>query len=309
MDLVELRYFVKVAHTGNLSRAGKDLGVSQPALSRAILRLEEELGQPLLERQTRGVMLTDAGQKLLRRAEQILALVDDTRAELVDDGQTGRLRLGAIPTIAPYLLPEVIRRFRQQAPLAQVLVREETTDKLLHRLKQGEIDLALMAAPISAQYLDVQPLFEEELKLVLPAQHPLSTREPITLSMLEQETFVLLEETHCLTGAIVAFCHQRAFQPLMVEHTSQLMTVQELVGLGHGISFIPYMAYERDHDPQRVYRSVAAPQPKRQVVMVWNPYRFQSRLLVRFRECLLDCTAARRGSQGQSQATEGSTTT
>ena len=286
MELSQLRYFLKVAERRNFTRAGEDLGVTQPALSRSIARLESEIGQPVFDRQAKSVVLTDAGRLLHARSEQILSLVSDTLAELTDDGKTGRVRVGAIPTVAPYLLPEILRDFRRRCARAQVVALEETTDKLLHRLRQGEIDVALLAGPVSEPHLDSVSLFDEELLLVLPAGHSLAKQERITLGDLRDHPFVLLDETHCLTGAVVSLCERRSFQPVSVEHTSQLATVEELVSLGHGISLIPQMARRRDRDPRRVYRSISHPRPTRTIVLVWNPYRFQSKLTNRFKECV-----------------------
>src|SRR5262245_6812449 len=140
VEISQLRYFLKVADCANFTRAGEELGISQPALSRSIAKLEEEIGQPVFQRQTRNVVLTDAGRLLQSRAEQILGLVDDTLAEISDDGESGRIRVGAIPTIAPFFLPSVLRRFRDLRPRANVIVLEETTDKLLQRCNQGEVD-------------------------------------------------------------------------------------------------------------------------------------------------------------------------
>jgi LysR family hydrogen peroxide-inducible transcriptional activator len=292
MELHQLRYFLKVAERGNFTRAGEDLGVTQPALSRSIAKLEEELGQPLLERQTRRVVLTDAGRLFQSRAEQIVALVEDAVNELTDDGETGRVRVGAIPTIAPYFLPSVLRAFRDECPRAQVAAFEETTDRLLHRCNQGEIDVALLAAPVTAPHLHAEPLFDEELLLVLPAGHPLEGKKQVLLSDLRHHPFVLLDETHCLTEAITAICRQRSFQPVTVEHTSQLATVEELVALGHGVSLIPQMARRHDDSRRRVYRSLGNPRPKRSIVQVWNPYRFSSRLAERFKACVRDVVRA-----------------
>ncbi len=285
MELSQLRYFLKVAERRNFTRAGEELGVTQPALSRSIAKLEAELGQPVFDRRSKDVALTDAGQLLQSRAEQILALVGDTLAELTDDGEKGRVRVGAIPTVAPYLLPTILREFRTLCPQAQVIALEETTEKLLHRLRQGEIDVGLLAAPITEPHLESKALFDEELLLVLPAGHSLTKFERITLNDLREHPFVLLDETHCLSGAVVAFCQRRSFQPVSVQHTSQLATVEELVTLGHGISLIPEMARRHDHDPRRVYRSLSHPRPMRTIVLVWNPYRFQSKLTQRFKEC------------------------
>lgn len=286
MDLDQLRYFLRIAERQSFTRAAADLGISQPALSRSVQKLEEELGQPVFERRTRSVALTDSGVLLQARAHQVLSIIEDTKAEITDDGHSGRVRVGAIPTIAPYFLPEVLRKFSREFPKASLIVQENTTDALLRGCTQGEIDLAIVALPVPARYLECEELFEEELLLVLPPDHPLVEQDSIRLSDVEPYPFVLLDEAHCLSDQIVAFCRQRAFQPVAVERTSQLAMVQELVSLSHGVSMIPAMARQLDHSDRRVYRSLSGRKPTRTVAVVWNPYRFQSRLITAFRERL-----------------------
>jgi LysR family hydrogen peroxide-inducible transcriptional activator len=286
MEFDQLRYFLRVAELANFTRAAEELGISQPALSRSIQRLEGELGQPVFERRGRSLSLTEAGTLLQGRAQQILSLIDDTKAEICDDGQSGRVRVGAIPTIAPYFLPEILRQFSKEFPKAALIVRENTTDNLLKSCTQGEIDLAILALPVPAKYLEVEELFKEELLLVLPPDHPLVEKENIRLSDVKPYPFVLLDEAHCLSDNIVSFCRERSFQPVAVEQASQLAMVQELVSLSHGVSMIPAMARQLDQSDRRVYRSLAGRRPTRTLAVVWNPYRFQSRLLKAFREQL-----------------------
>nr|WP_236624987.1 LysR family transcriptional regulator [Rhodopirellula sp. SWK7] len=282
----QLMYFQGVAETRNFTHAAERLNLSQSALSRAIQRLEDEVGQPLFERKPRSVELTDAGLIFQSRAEQILLIVEDMKAEISDDGQTGRLRIGAIPTIAPYFLPDLLRQFADQYPKANLVVQEDTTDNLVRRCKQGELDVAIVALPIPAKYVEIDNLFEEELFLVLPPEHPLTQKKQIRLSDIQHEPFVLLNEAHCLSDNIVSFCRQRSVHPLAVERANQLAMVQELVALSHGISLIPEMAKKLDKTERRVYRSLSGVKPKRTVVAIWNPYRFQSQLLIHFREAI-----------------------
>ena len=290
MEIEQLRQFLVVADFQNFTRAAESIGLSQPALSRSIQRLEDELGQPVFERQTRKVVLTDAGQLLQSRAHQILAIVEDTKAEISDDGESGRIRLGAIPTIAPYYLPELLQTFADARARATVTVQEDTTDNLLKRCTQGEIDLAIVALPITTKYLEVETLFEEELHLVVAPHHPLAGKKQVRLADIESLPFVLLDEAHCLSDNIRSFCRQRSFNPVSVERTSQLATVQELVSLDHGVSMVPSMAVDLDDSDRRVYRSIAGTRPMRTVAMVWNPYRFQSQLLENFKQIVRDST-------------------
>ncbi|QDT78366.1 Hydrogen peroxide-inducible genes activator [Gimesia maris] len=286
MEVDQLRYFLRVAERGNFTRAAEELMISQPALSRSIQKLEEELGQPVFERKTRSVALTEAGKLLQSRAQQVLTLLADTKAEISDDGQSGQIRVGAIPTIAPFFLPDLLRQFSAEFPKASLIVQEDTTDHLLKRCTQGEIDLAIIALPVPAKYLEVEELFEEELFLVLPPDHPLVNKPLIRLNDIKSYPFVLLDEAHCLSDNIVSFCRQRSFHPVAVEQTSQLAMVQELVSLSHGISMIPQMARRLDKTDRRVYRSISGNRPTRKIAVVWNPYRFQSQLLLEFRKRL-----------------------
>lgn len=279
LKLEALEQFVAVARHRNFTRAAAELNLSQSALSRSIQRLEEQLGQPVFERKPREVLLTDLGTLLLKRATDILKLVEDTFSELSEAGRRSRVRLGAIPTIAPYFLPGLLGSFAQRHPDISVIVQEDTTEELIKRCSHGEIDLAILALPVAAKHLDVETLFEEELLLVVPSGHPLEMTKRITASSVDAYPFVMLNEAHCLSGNIAAFCRKQAIQPITVERTSQITTVQELVALNHGVSVLPEMARRIDVSGQRSYRSFSGERPMRTVVMMWNPQRYQSKAL------------------------------
>lgn len=276
INLLLLEYFVALARTKNFTRAAAELNLSQSALSRAIQKLEEHLGQPLFERKPRDVTLTEFGELLLERAKQILKLVEDTFTELSEAGKRGRIRLGTIPTIAPYFLPGLLSSFAKARPDISVMVQEDTTENLIKRCGQGEIDLAILALPVIAKHLEVEPMLDEELLLVIPNGHPLATAKSITMAAAEPFPFVMLNEAHCLSENIASFCRRKSAQPVIVERTSQLATVQELVTLNHGVSIVPEMARRIDNSEQRQYRSFSGEKPVRTIAMMWNAYRFQS---------------------------------
>ncbi len=284
MELFQLRYFLKVVELGTFTRAAEASGVSQPALSQAIQRLEDELQQPVFERLGRRVELTDAGRMLLPRATQAVQLVDEARESITDDGESGHIRVSAIPTIAPYLLPRLLGEFAREFPRVQFDVQEDVTTEVVKSLRHGETDVALLALPFDATHLEVAPLFEEELHLVLPADHELIERKRITLQTLREYPFILLDEAHCLSDNVISFCHRKAFQPITTGRFAQLATVLELVALGHGVSLVPEMARVIDNDNRRAYRSLSGERPTRRIVLCWNPYRFQSRVQKRFIE-------------------------
>ena len=220
------------------------------------------------------------------RAQEILAIVENTKAEITDDGQTGVIRIGAIPTIAPYFLPTVLRTFARAYPRASVQVVEDVTARMIQRCDEGDLDLAIAALPIATKYLKVEELFEEELYAVVAARHPLARKQNVTIDDLKPHPFVLLDEAHCLSGQIVSYCQKRSVQPVAMERTSQLATVQELVALDHGVSMVPAMAQRLDASKRRTYRSISGATPTRKVVMIWNPYRFQSKLLGGFKDSM-----------------------
>jgi LysR family hydrogen peroxide-inducible transcriptional activator len=286
MEIEQLRQFLKVAEHSSFTHAAEELRITQPALSRAVAKLEDELGQPVFERQTRKLVLTEAGELLRTRARQIVTLIEDTKAEITDDGQTGRLRVAAIPTIAPFFLPKVLQTFGRAFPKSTVVVHEDTTENLLREVSDGAVDIAILALPVDSQYLEIEQLFEEELLLLLSVDHPLVEKKQIRLSDIESLPFVLLGEAHCLSDNIISFCRQKSFHPVSVGRTSQLAMVQELVSLNHGISMVPAMAQVLDTSDRRVYRSLTGTRPTRKIAMVSNSYRFQSLLLRNFMQQL-----------------------
>jgi LysR family hydrogen peroxide-inducible transcriptional activator len=280
MEIQQIRYFAKLAELGNFTRAAEACNVSQPSLSQQISKLELELGQPLVERLGRGTRLTGAGERFKSRADEILRLIDDAHASVIDEPDAGNLTLAAIPTIAPYFLPAVLSKLAKAAPRAQITVREETTQDTLHLLAEGQVDLAVLAMPIKQENLHVEPIMTEELQLVVPKTHPLAKQPKIGFKDITGEPFVLLHEAHCLTGTTLAFCQRHAFTPLVTARIQQLAMIQELVRLGHGVSMIPKMAADADKSPQRVYRSLTGDKPTRTVALAWNRMRFQTKLFM-----------------------------
>lgn len=288
MDIGQLRYFSKIVEHRSFTRAAQDFSVSQPALSQQIAKLERELGQPLFERQGRSIRLTPAGQVLQTRAEEILNLVDDAKLEITDDGQTGRICVSAIPTIAPYLMPIVLDGVGGQFPRANFSISEDTTEMMLGRCSRGDVDVGILAMPAKEKYLTVEPLFEEELVVALPVDHPLGRRTRISLKDISDEPFVMLSQSHCLVDVIDRFCNQKHLQLSVVSRVEQLATVKQLVALGHGLAFIPQIATHDDLEGRIVFRSLRGEKPTRQVAICWNPYRYQSQLLSNFIKGLME---------------------
>jgi len=283
-DLQQISNFLAVAKAGNFTSATAENGISQPALSRSIQKLEKTIGEPLFERQPRGVKLTEIGSFLLVRANQIRDLVDDTFAELNEASNRVQIRLAVIPTIAPYLLPTVLKKFRGRHPEIKIQVQEDTTQNIVRRCKDGEVDLAILALPVNEKYLETESLFEEELVLVIPKGHALEKKKRIRLSDIQEFPFISLDQQHCLSDNIAEFCNRQSIAPVTIERTNQLTTIQELVALQHGISIIPAMAQQLDKSKQRVYRPFADEKPARTIALLHNPYRYEHRFVALFKQ-------------------------
>ena len=289
-EFKQLSWFRAVADEKNFTRAAESLGVSQPSLSRAIQKLESQLEQPLFERRPREVVLTETGERFYIRAIQIIDLVDDTFSELSEAGSHGTVRIAVIPTIAPYLLPRLLKTFASANPNVSIIVQEDTTKNILSRCKHGEVDLAILALPISVKYMEVESLFEEELVLVVPNGHELEKKKTIGLKDVQEFPFVMLDQAHCLSDNIASFCQRQSMEPVSIERTSQLATVQELVSLSHGISMVPKMAEAIDNSDRRVYRSFSGEKPMRTIAMLSNPYRFETKWIKLFKDHLRSTT-------------------
>jgi LysR family hydrogen peroxide-inducible transcriptional activator len=244
MELHQLRYFVAVAQAGSFSRAAERCHVSQPSLSQQILKLERRLGQPLLNRLGRRAALTDAGRLLLDRATMILAAVEEAERRLLDeDGvQRGRLVVGAIPTIAPYLLPPALEAFAKRHPQVELIVHEDVTRNLLAAAVEGDLDLAIVARPVADERLHVESVLTEPLFAALHPRHRLSRRRRITIQDLSAERFILLDEMHCLGEQVINLCRSHDCQPIIACRSAQISTVQALIALGQGVSLLPDMA-------------------------------------------------------------------
>lgn len=275
MELHQLRYVVAVARTGNFSRAAQSCHVSQPSLSQQVQKLEEELGERLFDRLRRHAKLTPAGERFLPRAVRILEEMDAAtrEAKAANDLDHGRITVGVLPTIAPYLLPKVIKAFGGKYPGIQVVVHEDTTARLRDLTAACEVDIAIASLPLQDDRFEVRELFDEELLLALPGDHRLVEQKKIVAEDLLEEKFILMKEGHCLGDQVLHFCHRQDFHPQVSCRSAQMETVQSLVQSGMGISLVPEMALQKGRDVKPVYRSLEGPSPRRTIVAFWPKHR------------------------------------
>jgi LysR family transcriptional regulator, hydrogen peroxide-inducible genes activator len=271
--LRQLRYFEALARCGHFGRAAEACSISQPALSVQVKELEEMLGVELLERSARQIRLTSFGEDFVLRVREILRAVDEladlaraSRQELV-----GRLRIGIIPTIAPYLLPSVIANLTRKNASLDIHLRETVTPKLIQELSEGRLDTAIVALPVSEPSLAEVALFEENFLLVRPAEDagkPVPNRE-----MLREMRLLLLEEGHCFREQALSFCNlgMGASKPRELLDGSSLSTLVQMVGAGIGVTLIPEIALPVETRSAHVSVSrFDDPQPTRTVGMVWR---------------------------------------
>jgi len=297
MELHQLRYFVAVAEEGSFTRAAERCSVSQPALSQQIGKLEGELGRPLFDRTGRKVALTEIGVAFLDEARAVLGALDHAQERMrqlrTDDG--GAVALGVIPTVAPYLCPPLLVAFARDHPRVEVVLHEDFTERVLPACLAGDLDLVVCALPVEDARLHVEPLFTEELLLVVPTAHRLAKVARPTVDQFAGEPFVVLNDLHCLGQQTVAFCHQPDFHPPIRCRTAQLTTVLQLVALGHGLSLIPAMAVASATPDGWVARPLAPEPPRRTICLVWRKERYQGRAVRALIAALRDEAGRRSG--------------
>ena len=285
--LRQLRYFDALARHGHFGRAAEACAITQPALSMQIKELEEALGGVLLERSARQVVLTKFGEELAQRVREILRSVDELGdfARASRDQLVGRLRIGMIPTIAPYLLPKVIGNLTQMHPELDIHVRETVTPKLIKELAEGRLDTAIVALPVSEPSLTEVALFTENFLLVRPGEDE-GTPVPSSEALREMK-LLLLEEGHCFREQALSFCNMQSSPPREVLEASSLSTLVQMVGAGIGVTLIPEMAVGVETRSASV--SVARfkdPQPSRTIGMVWRKTSPLARQLMQISEAV-----------------------
>ena len=271
VTLRQLRYFDALARHSHFGRAAAACAISQPALSMQIKELEDALGAVLIERGARQVRLTKLGEEAALRARDILRSVDELGdfARASRDRFIGRLRMGMIPTIAPYLLPTVIGDLTRLHPELDIHVREALTSKLIEELGEGRLDTAIVALPVSEPSLTEVALFAENFLLVRPGA---DEGTPVPSSeMLNEMRLLLLEEGHCFRDQALSFCNMQSSLPREVLDASSLSTLVQMVSAGMGVTLIPEMAVAVETRSASV--SVARfddPQPSRSIGMIWR---------------------------------------
>jgi len=274
MNFRTLQYFTKLAELKHFSKAADACFVSQPTLSTQIRKLEEELGVSLIERAPRNVMLTPIGEEIAHRSRHILRDVEHLldAARRSSDPQTGSIRLGIFPTLAPYLLPHVIPVIRQRYPGLKLQLVEEKTDIIVNKLDQGRLDAGLLALPVEAQGMEIEVLFEEPFVAAMPSSHPLSKKPVISIRDLEGEMLLLLEEGHCLRQHALSVCELAGALERVDFHATSMETLRHMVAANAGLTLMPVLSVKPPvaSTDNIAIRPFSPPVPSRTIALVWR---------------------------------------
>ncbi len=270
MNTRDLQYLVALSDHRHFGKAADACFVSQPALSMQIKKLEETLGVKLLERTNKSVLLTETGIAITERARQILNQVEEMRdlAKLAKDPYSGELKIGIIPTLAPYLLPLIIPSLAKKFPKISFYLTEEQTSVLIEKLKTGKLDAAFLAHPVTETSFATSLLFAEEFLLAVPSTHPLAKRKTIKQNDLSNQNVLLLEEGHCMREQTLALCHKMNASETQNFRATSLETLRHMVAAGNGVTLMPKLAQQLNADIS--YIPFGAPKPMRSIGLYWR---------------------------------------
>jgi len=272
VELQQLRYAAAVHKERHFVRAAASVHVSQPTLSLGLKKLERELSLRLFERSPRSVRTTPEGERFLAEVLPALEILEAATEKTRARGREphGTIRLGAIPTLGPYLIPALIGELAKKAPGVSLEIHEFTTSVLLERLKAGRLDVSLLALPTGEKGLQETRLGTEAFWLAVAPRHPLARRRHVTVKDLERENILILQEGHCFREQSLSFCKMSPSDPRVVFEGSSLISVLRLVAAGRGITLVPALAVEPKFHPGLRFVPFAAPAPSRAVGLAWR---------------------------------------
>lgn len=272
MNLQDLRYFVSVSKHLHFSKAAKECNISQPTLSAQIKKLERTLGINLFERDNKNVRLSDAGTEVLYHAKIIMQEQQSILSigQQFQDPLSGTLKLGVIPTIAPYLIPKLMPYLKRWLKKARIHLIEEQTNTLVKHLQNGDIDAAILALPIEAPNLIQKEFFKEEFQLAVHPSHPLGKRKRIHTNILNNEKLLLLEDGHCFRDQVLEVCYSSGAKENSEFRATSLETLRQMVKSNAGTTLIPKMAVTEKSSKTINYIKFYNPKPKRSIGIIWR---------------------------------------
>jgi LysR family hydrogen peroxide-inducible transcriptional activator len=299
VTLTELRYVVAVARERHFGRAAASCFVSQPTLSVAIRKLENELDVQIFERRRNEVAVTPAGRRIVEQARAVLEQTDALRL-VAEEGRNqlkGELRLGVIYTVGPYLLPRLIPILHRKAPDLGLIIDEDFTAALAEKLRSGALDMIIVSAPFELSAVEIARLYEETLLVAMPKGHPLSKKKQVRAEDLLEETLLLLRAGNCFREQVIeacpacrgdAFSHKRLQKTL---EGSSLETIRQMVAAGSGVTVLPATSVHANTGLDRMleYRPFARPEPRRAIHLAWRSGYPRDRLVALIRDGMADC--------------------
>lgn len=270
MKLRQIQYFVSLARTKTFSEAAERVNVSQPALSQQIKKLENELEVSLVERMGKSIKLTEQGQNFLREAMKVLDSVRSAEASVHtdDDFSGGQLKLGIIPTIAPYFLPTLMEQLNPESGEIELTIQEQQTDTLLQQLKIGEVDHLLLSPPIPEEGIDIKRIGSESFYLAVSEDEPIAGEDEITVDDITDAPILLLEEGHCLRDQTLSFCERQNVKPNVVFQGSSMQSILNLIEAGFGYTFVPDMVIQEKNHSRIRFIPFDDPKPARDIILV-----------------------------------------
>jgi LysR family hydrogen peroxide-inducible transcriptional activator len=291
LKLKDLRYLTALAATRHFGRAAAACFVSQPTLSAQLRKLEAYLGVQLIERQPRHVTLTEAGAAIAARARQIIGTSDEIVRLAQDwrDPLAGRLRVATLPTIGPYLLPQLLLRVRKALPQLELLLYEYQTEPMLERLRAGDIDLGILALPVQEDGLEAMPLYDEPFLLAVPEQHRLAARRQVQIAELNDDTLLLLEEGHCLRDQALSVCARSRAHEKQDFRATSIETLRQMVAAGAGVTLLPALACRGTYEAAAGMRllNLVKPTPSRRIGALWRQSTARASAIAAFCELLI----------------------
>jgi LysR family hydrogen peroxide-inducible transcriptional activator len=298
VTLTELRYIVAVAREKHFGRAAEACFVSQPTLSVAIKKLEEELDCKIFERGGNEVSVTPLGEEIVRQAQQVIEQAGAIKeiAKRGKDPLAGPLKLGIIYTIGPYLLPELVKHAIALTPQMPLMLQENFTVKLLDMLRTGELDCAIMAEPFPDAGLATAPLYDEPFMVAVPKAHPLARRKAISAEELKAQTMLLLGTGHCFRDQVLEVCPEFARFSSNAEgirksfEGSSLETIKHMVASGMGVTVVPRLSVPKDPQPYLKFIAFEPPVPTRRVVLAWRRSFPRYEAIAALRNAVYACT-------------------
>jgi len=297
MTLTELRYIVAVARERHFGRAAEACFVSQPTLSVAIKKLEEELDVKIFERGASEISVTPLGEDIVRQAQSVIEQASAIKeiAKRGKDPLAGALRLGIIYTIGPYLLPELVKHVIERYPQMPLMLQENFTAKLLEMLRTGELDCAIMAEPFPDTGLAIAPLYDEPFVIATPSTHPFAQREKVSSQELKSETMLLLGTGHCFRDHVLEVCPEFARFSSDAEgirksfEGSSLETIKHMVASGMGITVVPALSVPKEPQTHLRFIPFEDPVPTRRVVLAWRRTFTRYEAIAALRNAIYDC--------------------